>query len=109
MSYQKDIITLVQKSVKKKILFLPHAVSQMSKPERMIKAAEVRHVVENGEVIEDYPTDPRGDSCLMLGFGLDNRPIHVVCSPKEDYLAIVTAYIPNKEEWENNFKKRKMQ
>ena len=45
----------------------------------------------------------------MLGFGLDNRPIHVVCSPKEDYLAIVTAYIPNKEEWENNFKKRKMQ
>lgn len=37
----------------------------MSKPERMIKAAEVRHVLENGEVIcecttmwEDYPTDP---------------------------------------------------
>ncbi|MFA5805370.1 MAG: hypothetical protein WC879_12075 [Melioribacteraceae bacterium] len=45
MSYQKDILTLVHKSVKKKILFLPHAVSQMSKPERMIKAAEVRHVV----------------------------------------------------------------
>lgn len=60
------------------------------------------------EIIENYPNDPRGHSCLILGFGIDNRPIHIVCAPKNEYLAIITPYIPNEEEWENNFKKRKV-
>ena len=32
---------------------------------------------------------------------------HVVCSPKEDYLAIITAYLPDPEQWEDNLRKRK--
>ena len=57
-----------------------------------------------GVVIEDCPEDPRGHSCLMLGFGYKNRPIHVVCAPKEDYLAVITAYVPDSSEWLQNFK-----
>lgn len=105
---QNDTLLFVHKSAEKRILFLPHAVRQMSKPERMISTEEVRQVIENGEIIENYPNDPRGHSCLMLGFGIDKRPIHIVCAPKKEYLAIITAYIPNEEEWENNFKKRKV-
>jgi hypothetical protein len=44
----------------------------------MITTAEVRGVIEYGEVIEDYPEDMRGHSCLMLGFGGKNRPIHIL-------------------------------
>jgi len=73
----------------------------------MITIREVRSVVEHGEVIEDYPGDRRGHSCLMLGFGIDRRPVHVVCSPKDDYLAIITAYIPDEKEWEDDFKTRR--
>ena len=90
-----------------KLLFLPHAVRQMNRPERMITPEEVREVVLKGELLENYPDDVRGHSCLLLGFGVDGRAIHVVCAPKEDYLAIVTAYIPTPERWSSDFRKRK--
>ena len=102
-----DILNLARQSGEKRILFLPHAIRQMSLPERMISAKEVRHVIETGELVEDYPEDARGHSCLLLGDGDNGRPIHVVCSPKTEYLAIITAYIPSIQEWMENFKKRK--
>ncbi|MFQ5865515.1 MAG: DUF4258 domain-containing protein [bacterium] len=107
MEGQSRIFNLVRKAAKKKILFLPHAVRQMSRPDRLIRAPEVREIVNNGEIIEDYPEDPRGHSCLILGIGQDERPIHVVCAPKDDFLAIITAYLPDPNEWENDFRTRK--
>lgn len=97
---------MVHASGKKKRLFLPHALRQMSRPDCMITTVEVRSVIEQGEIIEDYPDDPRGRSCLMFGRGEGRRPLHVVCSPKEDYLAIITAYLPNLRGWIEGFKKR---
>ncbi len=107
MTNQAEIIELVRQALKQKILFLPHALRQMSRAERMISTSEVRHVIEKGEVIEDYPEDTRGHSCLILGFADEERPIHIVCSAKEDYLAIITAYLPDLHQWEDNFRKRK--
>lgn len=105
MTDKKDVLDRIQKSAAKRILFLPHAVRQMSNPDRMISTKDVRYVIENGEVIENYPEDARGHSGLMLG--TTDRPIHVVCSPKQDYLAVITAYLPGKQDWENDFKTRK--
>ena len=90
-----ETIRLVRTAAEKMILFLPHAVHQMSRLDRMIAPDEVRTAINNGEVIEDYPDDLRGHSCLLLGYGTQSRPIHVVCAPKDEYLAIITAYIPN--------------
>ncbi len=73
----------------------------------MITRQELRTVVECGEVIEDYPDDARGHSCLMLGFGTDRRSVHVVCAPKSEYLAIITAYLPNPKEWTGGCRVRK--
>jgi hypothetical protein len=78
----------------------------MARPDRMISPQEVRMVVERGEIIEDYPDDARGHSCLMLGAGADERPIHVVCAPKDEYLAIITAYRPEPEDWSGDFRVR---
>ena len=88
------------------VLFLPHATRQMSRVERMIRPEDVRNVINNGTIIEDYPDDPRGSSCLLAGLAIDGRPVHVVCAPKEEYLAIITAYIPNDEQWADNYTKR---
>jgi len=79
----------------------------MNKPERMISAAEVREVVLQGEVIEDYPEDARGHSCLLTGETALGRIIHVVCSQKEEYLAIITAYIPDAAEWDESRRQRR--
>jgi hypothetical protein len=107
MENKLEVIKRVREAARKKILFLPHAVRQMSRIDRMISTGEVRKVIKKGELIENYPEDVRGHSCLILGYGNNHRPIHVVCSPKEDYLAVITAYLPNTQEWEDNFKKRK--
>ncbi len=96
----------VKKSAAQRLLFLPHAIRQMSRPERTISTADVRGVVECGEIVEDYPEDVRGRSCLMLGQGKDGRPLHVVCSPKDDYLAIITSYVPDAKQWTNNYRTR---
>jgi hypothetical protein len=73
----------------------------------MIAPAEVEHIVISGEVIEDYPQDPRGHSCLLLGVGEGGRLLHVVCSPKGDYLAIITAYVPDPEQWSADVRRRR--
>ena len=106
MADETDILSLVRRAAAKRLLFLPHAIRQMSRPDRLIAASEIRGVVEHGEIIEDYPEDARGHSCLMLGFGEGGRVIHVVCSPKDEYLAIITAYLPDAGEWSNDFRVR---
>ena len=93
-------------AAKKRLLFLPHAIKQMSRPDRMISAEEIREVVLWGEIIEEYPEDQRGASCLML-YTKQKRTIHLVCAPKDDYLAIITAYLPVADQWAPDYKVRK--
>lgn len=68
-------------SAKKKILFSPHAIKQMSRPDRMITTDEIKEAIFLGEIIEEYPEDQRGESCLVL-HTKKNRVLHVVCAPK---------------------------
>ena len=49
----------------------------------------------------------RGHSCLLSGETSPGRIIHVVCSPKADYLAIITAYIPEVAEWDETKRQRR--
>jgi hypothetical protein len=97
---------LIHDRASQRLLFLPHAVRQMSRPDRMISTADVRKVIEEGEIIEDCPEDNRGHSCLMLGRGKDGHPIHIVCAPKDEYLAVITAYIPDENQWSKDFRAR---
>ena len=107
MDAQIGTLQQVRQAAAIKILFLPHAVQQMARPECMISTAEVRQILDTGAMIEDYPDDPRGHSCLLLGHGNNGRPIHVVCAPKAEYLAIITAYLPSPDAWGDDFRTRK--
>lgn len=107
MDLPDSILNRVRDAASKKLLFLPHTIRQMSRPERMITLTEVEAVIQTGEVIEDYPEDARGHSCLLLGSGQGNRAIHVVCAPKDEYLAIITAYIPDSNQWTSDFRVRR--
>ena len=79
----------------------------MARPDRMIAPSEIRNVIMYGELIEDYPEDARGHSCLLHGRGVDERDIHVVCAPKEDFLAVITAYLPTEDDWEQDWRTRR--
>jgi hypothetical protein len=100
------MLSAVRAAAGKRILFLPHAVRQMARPDRMITTTDIRSVIFDGEIIEDYPEDARGHSCLMLGFDEETRAIHLVCSPRDEYLAIITAYLPDEDEWSEDFRQR---
>lgn len=100
------ILESAREAAGKRVLFLPHAITQMSRPDRMISPSEVETVIMNGELIEDYPNDARGHSCLVLGAGVAGRAVHVVCAPKDEYLAVITAYLPDPSQWSPDFKKR---
>lgn len=103
----REFLELVRRRATEKVLFLPHAVRQMSRPDRMISTEEVRAVIDRGEIIEDYPDDARGHSALILGAGAGGRPIHVVCSPQDEYLAVITAYLPDPADWSDDCGQRK--
>lgn len=61
---------------------------------------EVEEAVANGEVIEDYPTDKYGPSCLIFGFTAAGRPLHVQCTdPTRQRVKIITLYEPDPSEW----------
>ena len=67
---------------------------------RNIRVYEIREAILSGEVIEDYPEDKYGPSCLILGFTLAGRPLHLQCShPSRSIIKIVTVYEPNPQEW----------
>jgi hypothetical protein len=52
------------------------------------------------ELIEDYPTDPRGPSCLILGCTQAGLPIHLVCGHlQEEAFLVITIYRPDPAQW----------
>jgi len=76
--------------------------------EREISIDEIEVVVKSGKVIEDYPQDEPHPSRLILGWHGD-RPLHVVAADDEEtnITHVITAYQPNPNQWEDDFKRRK--
>ena len=82
-----------------------HAVDQSIL--RHITRKEILEMVENGQIIEDYPEDKFGPSCLIYGKTNLERPLHIQCSyPVRSKIKIITVYEPDPEEW-IDFRKRR--
>ena len=61
---------------------------------------ELREVFATGEVIEVYPEDKYGPSCLIFGVTNIGRPIHLRCSdPSRTIVKIITVYEPDPARW----------
>ena len=54
-----------------------------------------------------YEDDKPFPSCLLLGMSINKRYVHVVVASDNINLHIITAYYPNADEWEADFKTRK--
>ena len=85
--------------------FSKHAVDQSIL--RNISLDEFRESIANATVIEDYPNDKYGPSCLVFGLTKNGRPIHVQCSyASRKPLKIITLYEPDENLW-IDFRKRR--
>jgi hypothetical protein len=79
--------------------FSQHAVDQSIL--RRISVQELRETIACGEVIEDYPDDKYGPSCLIFGWTAATRPLHVQCSySSRPLLKIITVYEPDPNLWD---------
>jgi uncharacterized protein DUF4258 len=75
-----------------------HAVDQSIL--RRIAIRELLEAVARSEIIEDYPDDKYGPSCLLFGYTDAGRPLHIQCSyPSRPLLKIITLYVPDPAEW----------
>lgn len=77
--------------------------------ERDLDAGDLVGCLVEGEVLEDYPDDPRGHSCLVLCRLSDGSSLHVVCgTDSDDWLVIITAYRPEGPKWVDERTRRRL-
>ncbi len=78
--------------------FSKHAVDQSII--RRISVQKIREIFADAEVIEDYPEDKYGPSCLIMGKTREGRPLHLQCSyPSRPLIKIITLYEPDPDLW----------
>jgi hypothetical protein len=100
-------LTQIQAKVKQRQYRLTGHAEQEREFDRItIIQIEEAILSTQAEVIENYPEDVRGRSCLVLGFTGDGNPIHVVCGLEAEMLIVITVYRPDSEQWVNWRKRR---
>lgn len=82
-----------------------HALERML--QRNISRVSVKKTIAFGEVIENYNNDIPFESALFLY--IDTIPLHVVASfdEKKMIIYVITAYIPDSDNFEDDFKTRR--
>lgn len=87
------------------IIMTAHVIKRCK--ERHIDANSIINVIMHGEIIKQYEDDKPFPSCLLLGMAINDKYLHVVVASDRINLHIITAYYPNADEWESDFKTRK--
>lgn len=88
-----------------KIVWKWHATQRLL--QRKILKTDVINCILNGEIIEKYISDKPFASCLIFGYAAINMPLHVVCSSDNDFLYVITAYIPDTIKFLDDLKTRR--
>lgn len=91
--------------LKKKVDWTKHCLNRLQ--QRNIKISEVKTVINNGKIIEYYYDDFPYPSCLILGYNINNRLLHVVCGMSEDTIHMITAYYPDITKWKEDLETRR--
>ena len=90
--------------IKIKIKSNEYIFSQHAEHERKndnLEVCDIETAILNGEILEKYSADKRGESCLILGYS-HKKPVHIVCGwNKYQWLVIITVYIPRQPKWIN--------
>ena len=94
-----DVLGLIREQIRSENYeFSVHA--EREREDEHILVEELEQSVISGELLEDYPDDPRGHSCLILGFTQYGRAIHSVWGLLPDgRVRAITVYIPLPPKW----------
>lgn len=96
--------------IKEKVLEGGYLISQhalIESAKDMVDDEDIEEAIANSMLLEDYPDDKRGHSCLICGKMRDGRYLHVVAGILKENAVIITTYLPSPEKWETPMKRRK--
>ena len=85
----KPLIMINIDWIKNKVKNKEYYFSQHGDQERQndnLAIAEVEQALLSGRVLEQYEDTGRGESCLVVGFTDEGKPIHVLCGKRNDIL-----------------------
>jgi hypothetical protein len=90
--------------IRQSVLLGQYEISLHGDEERLedgLTVQELEEALGSGEVLENYPEDPRGHSCLVLGFS-SGQPVHFVCGrTRQGRLILITVYRPHMPKWKD--------
>lgn len=79
------------------VLLTQHAQQEMVEEE--VGLDEVFQALQTGQVLENYPDHRRGACCLVGGYTVGGRPLHIVCTTARAEAIIITVYEPKPPKW----------
>lgn len=88
-----------------KIIWTQHCLERMQ--ERDISRKDEKNGILTGEIIEEYPDDFPNPSCLIFGYTMGNRILHIVAGCDTINIYIITAYYPDTKKFEADLKTRR--
>lgn len=87
-----------ERVVAKEFQLSAHAEAEREAEEILL--SDLIDSVVHGELLEDYPDDRRGHSCLILSFDASGQAIHTVWTILQDGRArLITVYLPQPPKW----------
>lgn len=103
MSQTFDLDWILQRVVEQRYRYSRHG--DQERQNDALSLLEVEQALLSGRILETYPDTGRGESCLLAGFSDDGKPIHIVCGRMDDWLVVVTVYIPTPPKSKNPFER----
>ena len=99
MDRLQQVAHIQEKAEQRQYRLTSHAERERESDKIAIGEIEEALLSHQAEVIESYPEDIRGRSCLILGFTKRGNPLHVVCGLGAEVLIIITVYRPGPRQW----------
>lgn len=84
-----------------------HAHQEMV--EENISLEEVREVLLDAKIVENYPEHRRGACGLACGRTRSGRYVHVVCTTSLEVAIVITVYEPRAPKWVTPFERGKQE
>jgi len=95
-----NIVRHIQKKIRDNRYEISFHAERERENEHLLVADIEESVLLSGELLENYPDDPRGHSCLVLGFNRAGHAIHTVWGLlPTDWVRLITVYIPKPPKW----------
>lgn len=89
----------------RKVYWTKHCLNRLSQRNILIK--DVKTAIANGRILEYYYEDYPFPSCLIQGYSLSNKILHIICGMSDNKVYMITAYYPDSDRWEEDMKTRR--